>query len=83
MPRNEAKPLSLTDARRQRVNQRVLEGLTEVTVKYTKRDGTESSSTGKVAYFNGLIGYDTGSVTIDTLDKGPRTINLHRIHHIE
>jgi hypothetical protein len=83
MPRNEAKPLSLADARRQRVNQRVLEGLSEVTVRYTKRNGQESSSTGKVAYFNGQIGMDTGSVTIDTPDKGPRTINLHSIHTIE
>jgi hypothetical protein len=81
--RNEPKPLSPIDARRQRVNQRVLEGLQEVTVKYTKRDGTESSSTGTVKFFNGRIGYDTGSVTIDTPDKGPRTINLHSIHTIE
>lgn len=54
-----------------------------VTVHYTKRDGSQSASTGTVSYFNGTPGMDTGSVTIDTLDKGPRTINLHRITRIE
>jgi hypothetical protein len=81
--RNEPKPLDRIDARRQRVNRDVLQGLDEVTVRYTKRNGTESSSTGRVAYFNGKPGYDTGSVTIETADKGPRTINLHLIHTIE
>ena len=52
---------------------------TVVEVQYQKRNGDISSSTGKVAFFNGKPGFDTGSVTIDTADKGPRTINLHRI----
>lgn len=81
--RNEPKPLNPIDARRQRVNLKVLTGLETATVHYTKRDGTESSSTGRVAFFNGKPGYDTGSVTIETENKGPRTINLHSIHTIE
>jgi hypothetical protein len=81
--RNEPKPLDRIDARRQRVNLAVLQGLETATVRYTKRNGQESASTGRVAYFNGEPGMDTGSVTIETEDKGPRTINLHRIHTIE
>ena len=48
-------------------------------VDYIKRDGSKSSSTGTVGDFSGTPGMDTGSVTILTEDKGPRTINLHRI----
>lgn len=50
-----------------------------VEVNYRKRDASAGTSTGTVKFFNGEPGMDTGSVTIDTADKGPRTINLHRI----
>lgn len=84
MPRNEARPLSATDHAVQTRNLHALQAVTEpVTVFYVKRDGSESQSTGKVAFFNGQPGMDTGSVTIDTDDKGPRTINLHRIVEIK
>lgn len=83
MPRNEAKPLSEFDAMRQRLNLNslspALQDGTVVTVEYVKRDGTTSSSTGVPTFVNGKPGFDTGSVTIETEDKGPRTINLHRI----
>lgn len=78
--RNQPKPLSPADSAVQRVRQHDLsrrEGV--VTVTYQKRDGSVSSSTGRVGFFNGRPGFDTGSVTIETEDKGPRTINLHRI----
>jgi len=83
MPRNIAKALSGAETYRQTM---AVEALSEVQagdgvveVRYTKRNGDSSSSTGKVAFFNGRVGFDTGSVTIDTPDKGMRTINLHRI----
>lgn len=82
--RNEPKPLGPDDFARQTRNLNRLRAETgTVTVKYVKRDGKTSSSTGKVGFFNGKPGYDTGSVTIETEDKGPRTINLHSIHTIE
>jgi hypothetical protein len=84
MPRNEARPLIPSLAARQRRNVEALEGRTDtVTVRYIKRDDTESSTTGTVKFFNGRVGYDTGSVTIDDPAKGARTINLHRIYEIE
>lgn len=52
---------------------------TPVTVHYVKRDGSASSSRGTVQFFNGREGMDTMSVTLDTEDKGPRTINLCRV----
>lgn len=81
--RNQPKPLSPADYERQSRNLRILQGADKtVTVSYVKRNGQESSSTGTVAFFNGKPGYDTGSVTIETEDKGPRTVNLHRISSI-
>jgi hypothetical protein len=81
--RNEPKPLTANERVTQDSVLRDLEPLAGtdavVEVHYIKRDGNKSSSTGKVAFFNGKPGFDTGSVTIDTADKGPRTINLHRI----
>lgn len=79
--RNEPKPLNRTDAMRAYRFKESLEmvGETPVTLHYTKRDGSDSSSRGVVAYFNGKDGMDTMSVTIDTADKGPRTINLCRV----
>ncbi len=86
MPRNEPKSLSLVEHANQRVRQSHLADCMDrevtVTVSYVKRDGSASSSTGKVAYFNGRPGFDTGSVTINTEDKGPRTVNLHNITRI-
>jgi hypothetical protein len=87
MPRNEAKPLSAALCAVQRENAQTLstylDSDTQVFVRYFKRNGTESSSTGKVTYFNGAVNMDTGSVTIDTDDKGPRTVNLHNIVEIK
>jgi hypothetical protein len=74
--RNEPKPLDRETAMRAyRVRDQLREG-DHVTLNYVKRDGSESSSTGRVAFFNGRDGMDTMSVTIDTPDKGMRTINL-------
>jgi hypothetical protein len=81
MPRNVAKPLNHVDTMRARIYMGVLtrrEGK-PVTLTYVKRDGKESTSTGVVNYFSGVQGMDTHSVTLDTPDKGARTINLHRI----
>lgn len=84
--RNQPKPLDHIDTLRQRHNGErlnVFYGTDKiVTVTYSKRDGSVSSSTGTVDFFNGKPGFDTGSVTIKTEDKGPRTINLHRIIEI-
>lgn len=79
MPRNEAKPLDEFSAARQRKMADALEIDQHVTLTYSKRDGSESRATGTVKFFNGKIGFDTGSVTVETSDRGPRTINLHRI----
>lgn len=54
-----------------------------VTVHYVKRNGTESSSHGKVDSFPGKAGFDTLSVNIVDEVKGIRTINLVRIKRIE
>lgn len=86
MPRNEAKPLSESDALAQRLNLNTLapalrDGAT-VSLEYVKRDGSSSSSTGVPTFVNGRPGMDTGSITLDTPDKGARTINLHRITRI-
>lgn len=84
--RNQPKPLDHIEAMRQRhVGERLNKfyGTDKiVTVVYSKRDGNVSQSTGTVDFFNGTPGMDTGSVTIKTEDKGPRTINLHRIIEI-
>ena len=78
--RNQPKPLDLADSIRQDGFARRLRDETgRVKVDYIKRDGSKSSSTGTVGDFSGTPGMDTGSVTILTEDKGPRTINLHRI----
>ncbi len=84
--RNIPKPLDRADSIRQSINARTLQAVPEgktVHVSYVKRNGEVSSSTGAVAFFNGRIGYDTGSVTIADPVKGNRTINLHRIITIE
>lgn len=83
--RNEPKPL---DKNLARYAAKVESILTEVSYRpvhlfYTKRDGSKSSSIGTVKFFNGAEGMDTRSVTIDTSDKGPRTINLHRIFKVD
>lgn len=84
MPRNIAKPLSAADHLRQKSVHASLLGMEgPVRVYYTKRDGSPSFSKGEVTHFNGTPGMDTGSVTIDDPDKGPRTINMHRIYLIE
>jgi hypothetical protein len=86
MPRNEAKPLSENDAYHQRKVWRALESVKDyrdVGLTYIKRDGTTSRSAGKVLFFNGRIGFDTGSVTLDDPAKGQRTINLHRVTKVE
>lgn len=78
--RNEPKILPLEDQIRQIGFQKRLAGESGIVkVDYTKRNGERSSSTGTVGDFSGIPGMDTGSVTILTEDKGPRTINLHRI----
>lgn len=83
MPRNIAKPLSPADHAIQKVRHGHLLSVDgPVTLTYVKRDGTTSSSTGTVGFFSGTPGMDTGSVTIETEDKGPRTINLHNIIRI-
>ena len=80
MPRNVAKPVSAHDAYHARKVADVLTPINrEVTLTYVKRNGERSSSTGKVGAFSGIEGMDTHSVTLDTADKGPRTINLHRV----
>lgn len=83
MPRHIPQPLSDDDFAVQTRNRDILVGAAgPVTVSYVKRDGSPSSSTGTVEFFNGKPGFDTGSVTIATDDKGNRTVNLHRITHI-
>lgn len=78
--RNQPKPLDLADSIRQYgFAHRLRDETGRVKVDYIKRDGSKSSSTGTVGDFSGTPGMDTGSVTILTEDKGPRTINLHRI----
>ena len=81
--RNQPKPLSHEDRRWQNI---VRMGMVtamsvdmSVQVRYTKRNGEVGNSTGKVIFFNGTPGMDTGSFTLDTADKGQRTINLHRV----
>ncbi len=81
--RNQPKNLDLADSIRQDGFARRLRSETGIVkVDYIKRDGSKSSSTGTVGDFSGIPGMDTGSVTILTEDKGPRTINLHRIKAI-
>jgi hypothetical protein len=83
MPRNEAKPLSRIDALRAYRFREALEAVDgPVTVQYEKRDGSSSSSRGTVSFFSGREGCDTMSVTLDTPDKGARTINLCRIKRV-
>ena len=83
--RNEPKPLSPEEYDYQRKVRDALAPIDyrDVRVKYRKRNGKESEAIGRVGFFSGKPGYDTGSVTIETIDRGPRTINLHRIFHIE
>jgi hypothetical protein len=85
MPRNPTRPLSAADHMRQRtVHASLLKAEdAPVRVYYTKRDGSASFSKGPVKGFSGTPGMDTGSVTIEDPEKGPRTINLHRIYLIE
>lgn len=84
MPRNVAKPVSEHDAYHAAKVARAIAPLTRmVGLTYIKRDGTKSSSSGQVKFFSGVEGMDTHSVTIETPDKGNRTINLHRIIKVE
>lgn len=53
-----------------------------VTLNYTKRNGQESSSHGKVDGFVGNAMMDTFSVNIVDVNKGIRTINLVRVKEI-
>ncbi|HEV7948346.1 MAG TPA: hypothetical protein VGP24_01140 [Glaciihabitans sp.] len=86
MVRNIAKPLSIVESEYQHALVEQLSPLkdtdTLVELTYTRRDGMLSRSTGTVAYFSGEPGMDTGSVTVKTEDKGPRTVNLHRIARV-
>lgn len=82
--RNEPKPLDYSESMQQARNTKALMSATgPVTVHYTKRNGQDSTSSGEVKFFNGRVGFDTGSVTIADPVKGNRTINLHRIFKIE
>lgn len=86
MPRNVAKMLSVEDNYHQRKVWKALNDVKDhrdVAVTYVKRNGETSRSAGKVLFFNGRIGFDTGSVTIDDPEKGQRTINLHRVIKVE
>lgn len=83
MPRN--RPLSLTRTAAEAAY-RLRDNLTRaqaqgraVRLEYVKRDRTFSASVGQVAFFSGQDGTDTMSVTLDTPDKGARTINLCRV----
>lgn len=84
--RNQPQPVTAMQTRMTAKLARVLDSAQKanrpVTVAYTKRDGTESKSTGKVGEYSGEVGYDTFSVTIHTDNKGPRTINLCRVKMI-
>lgn len=53
-----------------------------VTLTYTKRNGQDSSSHGKVDGFVGNAMMDTFSVNIVDVNKGIRTINLVRVKDI-
>jgi hypothetical protein len=78
--RNEPKPLSRDEAARAYALQSALENVDgAVMLTYIKRNGMESSSTGTVRFFSGREGMDTMSVTLETKDKGMRTINLCRV----
>lgn len=82
--RNQPKPLDRVDSIRQSLNANRLRAANgPVTVHYRKRDNSVSSTSGTVEFFNGRVGFDTGSVTIADPVKGNRTINLHRIFTIE
>jgi hypothetical protein len=74
--RNEPKPLDRTAAARADALRDSLIVGDYVRLTYTKRNGKTSSSTGEVAFHNGQDGMDTMSVTLNTPDKGARTINL-------
>lgn len=77
--RNIPKPLTRAECDHQHDMLEALKAAETVTVDYTKRDATSGTATGTVKFFSGEPGMDTGSVTIETVDRGPRTINLHRI----
>ena len=78
--RNEPKPLDRETAMRAyALRDRLSDATGPVTLEYVKRDSSVSKSTGTVRFFNGADGMDTMSVTLDTDDKGPRTINLCRV----
>ena len=83
MPRNEAHPLSQAAAMRAYTLRAALQGAQsngqEVSMRYVKRDGTESASTGAIVGFPGRDGMDTMSVDIVDRVKGIRTINLNRV----
>lgn len=84
MPRNVAKPVSAHDAYHAAKVRRHIAPLTRnVALTYLKRDNSVSRSVGTVTSFCGKEGMDTHSVTILTADKGPRTINLHRVTKVE
>ncbi len=87
MPRNPARALSPADHAVQSVRHiDLMHHMYKdhvITLSYVKRDGSVSSSRGKVTEFSGLPGFDTGSVTIADEIKGARTVNLHRITKID
>lgn len=82
MPRNIAKPLNYDDAMRVYALKGSLSEGAEVTLNYTKRDGSASQSTGIVTEFVGAEGMDTMSVNLLTREKGMRTINLAGVTHL-
>ncbi len=84
MPRNHPVALTKTTAMRAyRLRDalvRAQEQGISVRLEYVKRDRTYGASEGTVSFFSGQDGMDTMSVTLDTADKGPRTINLCRVY---
>lgn len=86
MPRNVAKPLTTEQYHRVLGYTRELADRfnhdESVTLNYVKRNGSDSSSTGKVEGFVGNAMMDTFSVQIVDVVKGIRTINMVGIKEI-
>jgi hypothetical protein len=84
--RNEPKPLTRTQLADVLARTKTLAGAfnddQSVTLVYVKRDGTTSSSTGKIDGFIGNAMMDTFSVNIVDTAKGIRTVNVVRIKSI-
>lgn len=82
--RNQPKPLSPADDKRVESLIDYLRSRPEratIVLHYVKRDGSRSRSVGVLPDepFSGRPHHDTASVTLNTADKGPRTINLCRV----